>query len=305
MLIMFDFAVLQVRYVKAAADQIVGFLPDGLNGTQIGTMLTGAATVRDSYVNAFTSISAARADRRLAIETLHDYCVDFAAQARSRYRKSPDIVERLERLPIQDKTFQETLARATAIIALWNTLPPVGTPPAAFKFGHATEDVSLADFSAIFDAAQVADSGLPAIDQVFQKQEGTLRLKLEELGDFAVAALEQGRSRYDEGTIERDLIETIPTEPAQQPPAQAVMTSAAQTAPGNVHLTYEADGGTSFDILQKTTGAPGDYSIIGDDLIDRELNVTGLAPGSYDFVVIAHNARGSGPSSEPSTVVVV
>ena len=82
------------------------------------------------------AIDGARALRRTSIETLHDGCVDFAAQGRARFRKNPAVEERFARLPKDDQTFQETMTRAGAISAFCATLPTVGVPPAAFIVGQ-------------------------------------------------------------------------------------------------------------------------------------------------------------------------
>ena len=73
-----------------------------------------ATPVRQAYVTTKNAINAARALRRTTIETLHEACIDFLAQGRSRFRKDPTLMERFARLPVDDQTFQETVERAEA-----------------------------------------------------------------------------------------------------------------------------------------------------------------------------------------------
>lgn len=208
----FDFAVLQTAYVKAAMDEIPSYRPDGLTPAEVQALVDSAAPIRAAYVTKKDAIGAARAQRRDTIETLHDGCVDFSEQARSRFRKNAPILDRLKRLPKQDQTFQETLTRADAVKAMWVTLPLVGTPPAAFAVGQGTASLTLAGFEGLITAARAADGAIPATDQDFQSAEAEVGEKQDELEDFVTAALAQGRSQFDEGTPEREIIDAIPTQ---------------------------------------------------------------------------------------------
>lgn len=302
---MFDFAVLQTRYVKAAMDQIPSFRPDGLTPVQVQALIGTAAPVRSTYVTNLAAINGARASRRTSIEELHTHCVDFTAQARSIYRNDPSASELIARLPVQDQTFQETITRADAILALWATLPQIGTPPAEFTYGAGDTDVSQTTFQFLRDTALGISESIPDIDQTFQKAEAATHIKQAELSDFVSAALEQGRSRYADGTAEREIIDAVPTDPAQQAPGQAVITSAAQAGPGTVHLAFDAPHATSFDVLHRVAGGSGDFTLIGQDLIERQYDPTGLAAAqTHEFIVRGNNSRGTGPDSDPSSVPV-
>ena len=136
MLVEFDFAVTQTAYVKAAMDEIPAFRPEGETPTPVQARVDSATVPRLAYITTTGAIDGARALRRTSIETLHDGCVDFAAQGRSRFRKNPAVEERFARLPKDDQTFQETMTRAGAISAFCATLPTVGVPPAAFIVGQ-------------------------------------------------------------------------------------------------------------------------------------------------------------------------
>lgn len=213
MLVEFDFAVTQTAYVKAAMDEIPSFRPDGETPVQVQARVDSATPVRTAYVTKKNAIDGARALRRTTIETLHEGCIDFLAQGRSRFRKNPTVKERFDRLPVDDKTFQETMTRAAANAALWTVLPLVGTPPGAFLVGQDTATLGLAGFQGLMAAAGVADGAIPGTDQDFQGAEGEVHEKQAELEDFVTAALELGRSQYDEGTAEREIIDAVPLQP--------------------------------------------------------------------------------------------
>lgn len=53
---------------------------------------------------------------------------------------------------------------------------------------------------------------MPAADEAAQAAEADVHVKLAEFGDFGMAALEQGRSQFSEGTAEREIIDAIPLE---------------------------------------------------------------------------------------------
>ena len=312
MLVEFDFAVTQTAYVNAAMDEIPAFRPDGETPAQVQARVDSATPVRLAYVAAKDAIDGARALRRASIETLHDGCVDFAAQGRSRFRKNPALMERFARLPKEDQTFQETMTRAGACAAFWATLPLVGTPPAAFAVGQGTGSLSLAGFEALMAAAGSADTAIPAVDQEFQAAEGDLHVKQAELEDFVTAALEQGRSQFEEGTAEREIIDAIPTAPdgsggggGPVPP-----TIPLPTAPqnGSVGSGNPGSGDVNFDwqpapAEQEVT----DYHIYRDGVLIATVQAPPATIGGFTsgeavtLTVRGVNAAGEGPDSEPVT----
>jgi hypothetical protein len=264
-------------------------------------MVAAALVVRAAYVTAKNNITAARATRRTAIDALHEGCVDFAAQGKARFRKEETVAQRFDRLPVQDKSFAETMTRADLSIALWTDLPLVGAPPAAFTYGSGTSNVTLAQFTALRDAARTADAAVPAVDQAWQKAEGDLHVQQAALEDFVSAAVALGRSRYDEGTTEREIIEAIPGSLPANPPEQAVISSL--TAEGTViTVVYSAPGATSYDVLWRPQGMDT-WDLAGDDVIETTFQITSGVPGyTYEVMVRPRNSRGTGPESEIGTV---
>ncbi len=214
MLVEFDFAVTQTAYVKAAMVEIAAFRPDGLTTANVQALVDGATPVRAAYVTKKEAITGARALRHTSIDLLHEACVDFAAQGKSRFRKNPTVAARFARLPTQDQTFQETITRGTASEAVWTVLPLVGTPPAAFTVGQGMTTLALAGFTALIAAARTADGEIPATDEDFQGAEADLHAMQGELEDFVTAALEQGRSQFNVGTPQREIIDAIPHAPS-------------------------------------------------------------------------------------------
>lgn len=306
MLVMFDFAVVQLRYFKAAMDLISTFRPDGKTPAMVQAVIDSSASVRAVYVDKFNAITGARATRRTLIETLHDWCVAFAAQGASRFRKDKTVTERFERLPIQDRTFQETMMRADAIVALWGVLPLVNQPSgpaAAFTFGMGMEDVTLAEFTALRGQAKAADEAIPQADQEFQSAEATVHLTLADMEDFVQAAFAQGRSQFAEGTPQREIIEAVPEVPSQTAPGKAVISQAQKVGSGSVQVVYDAPGATSFDVLHRLAGATT-WEPLASDVIVKEWVATGLAAGVHEFAVIGQNSRGSGEPSDVAGVTV-
>ena len=299
MLVMFDFAIVQMRYVRGAMVQVPSFRPDGLGPDEVMSMVAAALVVRSAYVTAKNGIDGARALRRTSIASLHDGCVDFAAQGRSRYRNDETVVQRFDRLLVQDQTFQETMTRADGIIALWGTLPLVGAPPAVFKYGQGNNEVTLAQFTALQTAARAADAAIPDVDQLFQQREGALHTSQKALEDFVGAAVATGRSRYEPGTMEREVIDAIPGSLPAHPPGQAVITDLSSPDNASVLVKFTAPGGTSFDVFSRV--APEEeWTLSGDDVIERELSIPRLVSGpvTYEVKVLPRNSRGPGPESE-------
>ena len=301
MLVEFDFAVERVAYVKAATVEIPSFRPDGLDPAAVQALLDAAAAVRATYVTKKTAIDVARAARRDAVETLHDASVDFSAQARSRFRKNVPVMETLLRLPTDDRTMQETLVRGDATAALWTTLPQIGTPPADFTVGQGTETLTRTEYEALITEARDADEAIPGIDQDFQSSEAGLHATLAELEDLATAALEQGRSQFDEGTPERAIIDAIPTEPGSSAPAAATFASVTVDGTNTVTVAgMAAPGATSFDVQLL---APGETEFAdqvnapGPDVSFGPL----LTVGSWLVRIAGRNSQGLGPWSAPGS----
>lgn len=95
MLIQYDFAVTQLRYIREAMNLIASYRPDGHTPTTMLALITSANSPRGAYVLARAVLDGGRADRRVSIETLHAACVDFATQAGSAYRKNANVTQRL------------------------------------------------------------------------------------------------------------------------------------------------------------------------------------------------------------------
>ncbi len=139
--------------------------------------------------------------------------------------------------------------------------------------------------------------------EAFQKAEGDLHAKDAHMADVAVAALEEGRSQFTEGTTGREVIDSIPIEPSSQPPNQAVITVFTSPAPGQTHIVFSALHGTSFDVLHK---GPGDteFTKVADDIIETTFDTSGLSAATHDYKVIGQNTRGNGPESAVASITV-
>jgi hypothetical protein len=297
----FDFHVTQVRYIKAAVHNYPAYAPDGKDEAAIDAMLTVANDVRDDYIEEKEIFDLARSGFRQAVNDLHDANVGVYAAMKSRYRKDPASLETIEALPVQDQTADETIKRAEQISSLWSKLPDIGTPPAPFV---AWQEMDKAAFDVLKGSAKTKKTDLPDKDQAFQVAEGNLHATDADLADFATAALAQGRAQFRSGPA-REVIDAIPTEPAQQPPGQAVISQATGGA-GTLHLVFDAPHATSFDVFQKKTSEPASaFTKVADDIVEHSYG-DGLVvvAGSYNFKVTGRNSLGEGPESEVSTVNV-
>ena len=295
----FNFVVLQARYVKAAMEKIPAFRPDGLAPADLQARITTANTVRATFITAETTKNLADGEREEAKEKLHLACIQVYPIMKSRFRKDPGSLSAINKLPVQDRTIGDTVERADKIKSLWTQLP---NPPGSATPFTAWDTMDLAAFSALVTAATTLQEGEGLITQGYEQAQGQLHQAIDDLEDVVTAALIQGRGQFLEGT-EREVIDAIPNEPAQQPPDQAVVSEATSPAPGAAHLKFTAPGGTSFDVMHK---GPGDaaFAVVDDDTIERVYDATGGDAGSHDYKVIPRNSRGPGPESAVSTVVV-
>lgn len=163
--------------------------------------------------------------------------------------------------------------------------------------------MDLAAFTALLIAAQAKQNGKSGVDQEYQFAQGDLHEKTEVLEDYVTTALIIGRAQFLPGTPEREVIDSIPTEPSQPSPGQAVITVATSPSPGVAHLEFGAPHGTFFDVFQKSPG-DADFILVGSDITGTSYDATGLTPGSYQFKIVGKNSQGSGPENAVSTVAV-
>ena len=295
-----DFEILQARYVKAAMDEIATFRPDGKTPAEVQALIDTVSTAQTTFLTKNATLDLARGELAEAVDALHLVCTQVYPIMKVRYRTDPGSLSAINRLPTQDRTSRETLTRGDSISALWGQLP---NPPGSATAFKAWDTLDKAAFDGVLITARTRISGMAATDQDYQVAQGDLHEQAEILEDFVTSAMITGRAQFPIGTPEREVIDAIPNEPAQQSPGSAEITAATSPAPGAAHLEFGAPGATTFDVLQK---GPGDldFSVVAADLITTEFDATGLPPGSYEFKVVGKNSQGSGPESAISTILV-
>lgn len=299
MLTEFDFHILQLRYIKAAADQIGTYRPDGLKGSQIQDVIDAAKSVRQTYINAKADLDLGRGEYREAVNNGHDAAIGVYAALKSRYRKDPGSLSATNALPVDDRTAADTIKRMEQTLALWGKLPQIGNPAAEFV---AWQDMDKAAFGKLLETITTQGANLPAIDQAFEVAEGKLHESNADMADLVTASLEQGRAQFPSGA-DREVIDAIPTEPASHAPNQPVISASTSPGGGKVHLEFDADHATSFDVLQKAPGASV-FTKVVDDGLPKTYDATGLAAGAYQYQIVGRNSLGDGPASAPVTINV-
>ena len=295
-----DFHILQLRFIKRALDDFSTYRPDGKTPAQVGTMITTAKTVRGTYIDAKTTLDLALGGYNTAITAGHGICVQVYPMMKSRFRADSASLEAINKLPIEDQTPAATIKRLELTISLWTRLP---NPPESLTPFKAWETMGLAEFTAYLTTIGTKAELKDDADNQFEVEEGNLHKSDKTLDDFITAALIQGRGQFLEGTVEREVIDAIPTAPAQQAPGKAIITEATSPAPNQAHIAFDAPHGTSFDVYRK---GPGDaaFILVAEDTIDKTYNASGLAAGTHEFKVVPRNSKGTGPASEVSVVAV-
>lgn len=295
-----DFHIVQLRFIKRAMDDFATYRPDGKTPAQAATLITTAKGVRTTYIDAKTALDLAAGTYSTAIAAGHGICVQVYPIMKSRFRLDSASLEAINKLPIDDQSPAATSKRLEFSIALWTRLP---NPPNSLTPFKAWDTLGLTEFTAYLTTITTKQELKDDADEQFQVEEGNLHQSDKTLDDFITAALIQGRGQFLAGTVEREVIDAIPTIPAQQAPGKAIITEATSPAAGAVHLVYEAPHGTTFDVLRKGPGNPA-FIVVAEDTIDTTYNASGLPAGAYDFKVIPHNSKGAGPASEVSAVAV-
>lgn len=296
----YEFHILQLRYIREAMNNFANYRPDDWTLALIDPFITGAKATRTAFLDAKTEFDLAMGGRNSAHAILHDACVAVYGIMKTRYRKDAVSSEVIAKLPTVDKTPAETLHRARAISILWGKLPHPPGSAAPFKawdtMDKATFDALLANLETKLDTyTNEADD--------YEEAQGNLHKKDAEMADFITAALAQGRYQFAEGTPQREVIDHIPTDPAQQAPAKALISTATSPAAGAAHLDFSAPRATSYDVLHKGP-AEAAFTVVAEDIIVTTYNATGLTAGAHEYKVVGRNSRGTGPESDVSVVNV-
>jgi len=298
----FDFHLLQVQYIKAAMDQLPTFQPLAMTPAQMQTEYDNGVTVRTSFQGKLAALNLARGDMYEKLQDGHQTAIGVYGVMKTRYRKDPGALEAITKLPTKDQTVEETTIRMEAMTSLWGQLPldPNVTPPAQLV---PWPGMTKAAFDTKLTALKTAQSAFVTAVEDFEMDEGDLHAKDAHLADLAVAALAEGRAQFNNGTAQREVIDSIPTTPASQAPNQAVISVATSPAASQAHLEFDALHATSFDVLHK---GPSDteFTNVADDIIEKVYNANGLAPGNHEYKIIGQNSRGNGPESAVSTIAV-
>jgi hypothetical protein len=298
----FDFHLLQVQYLKGAMDQLPAFQPQGLTPAQVQAQYEAGTAVRVDFQAKAATRNLSRGDMLVKQADAHRAATGIYGVMKVRYRKEPRALEAIAKLPTKDQTVAETIIRVEAMSSLWGQLPndPFTDPPAPFV---AWGEMTKAAFDAKLAALKEAQSAFVRADESYEMAQGDLHAKDEELADLATACLAEGRAQFPAGTPEREVLDSIPTEPATQLPAQAALTLAQSPAPGQVHLEYSAAHATSYDVLHKGPGET-EFTIAADDVIETAYNAAELPAGEHEYKVIGQNSRGSGEEGEVAGVRV-
>ena len=113
----------------------------------------------------------------------------------------------------------------------------------------------------------------------------------------------QGRAQFpDPLSVERELIDSIPTDPAVSAPGACSITQASSDAPGEVRLRVSCERATRYDWERET--APGVWAVVAMDAPLSILVATGLPPGNAKFRVKGKNSVGMSDWSDPAEVTI-
>lgn len=296
----YDFHILQLRYIREAMNDFANYRPDDWTVALVDTFITGAKTTRTAFVEAKTDLDIAMGGRNSTHANLHDACVSVYGIMKTRYRKDVVSSEVIGKLPVDDHTPAETQRRGQSISVLWGKLP---NPPGSITPFKAWDTMDKAAFDALLAALEAKLDTYTNESDDYEEAQGNLHKKAGEMSDFITAALAQGRFQFSEGTPQRNVIDHIPTAPAQHAPAKANITVATSPSAGAAHLEFSANHATSYDILHKGPGEPI-FIIVASDIIQTDYNAIGLVPGAHEYKVVGHNSRGTGPESDVSVVNV-
>ena len=296
----YDFHILQLRYIREAMNDFANYRPDDWTVALVDTFIAGAKTTRTAFIDAKTDLDLAMGGRNSSATAAHDACVAVFGIMKTRFRKDPVSSEVIAKLPVDDRNPAETLRRGQNISSVWGKLP---NPPGSATPFKAWDTMDKTAFDALITALDQKLDTFTNENDDYEEAQGNLHKKDGEMEDYISAALAQGRHQFPEGTPQREVIDAIPTTPAQQTPAKAVITVATSPGAGAAHLEFSATHATTYDVLHKGPADPA-FTVVADDIIVTTYNATGLVAGAHEYKVIGRNSRGTGPESDVGTIAV-
>jgi hypothetical protein len=285
--------------------QVAAFRPDDITVPQVQDIIDDAQSARGTYLDKLTGQTQKVAAFHTALDAVHDTCTTVHAAMRSRYRKDPTSMEQIEKIPVQDQTIGETTQRAEVLVRVWKLLPlPENAPPQPGPLPHyflPHEGMSVSVLEAQQTALGTSVQQRRSADTEFEKAEAELHTQERRIHDFNVAAGEQGRAQFpDLQSEERELIDSIPTEPPVSAPGPASVQSAEVRSSSSVKLKAASARASKFD-WQKLD-ANQEWQDFAMDVPLSILIAEGLSAGELQFRVRGKNSRGTTEWSDPVSV---
>jgi hypothetical protein len=288
------------RLKKALAQpELTGFLPDGKTLEDVTSIVGSIGSTKGNLIGRDIALRFALGAQESATTLLHDGCVAAYANMRSVYRRDVPSLRAIRRIPKRDQTPAQTLTRGDLTAQVWAGLPNMPGTGTPFKVGSLT----LTTFNGWVADLRTKNETAEGLDSAYQVGLSNLTNLQIELGNFASAAVAQGRSQYPEGSAARVWLDAIPLEPSTVPPVQVVITEATSPEPGVSRLVFDAEHATSFIVKRRLLGQ-AEFETVADDFTDEVFEEDGLAAGVYEYIVIGHNSRGDGPPSAVATVTI-
>jgi hypothetical protein len=203
----YDFRLTQLRAVKNAMDDFASFQPDDKSASEVGTMIADAEQMLNAAQEAWTDLNLARGLRDSKAADAHETVMSVYAIMTQRYRKDVSSMEAINRLPVKDRSPEQTLARMTSTSKLWKKLPNPPGPATEFR---AWDTMGRTEFDALLAGLRDALDNVDDAGEEWDKVNGDLKEMQEEMGDFVTTALVQGRAQFAARTKERNVIDGIP-----------------------------------------------------------------------------------------------
>ena len=306
MILPFDdyaFVTSQIRYLLVPMSLLPPltppFKPDGRTVVQVEAMLTEAGQARGNLLQKLDEFNVARGALQEAYATAHEVTVGLYGCMKSCYRNHRGVLAAIRGTPKNSQSPAATLDRMEALRARWADLPPVPGTTAVFSFREYTV-VTFAALKTDLSAKLMTYNGC---DSKLASELANFRQLIEELGQFASAALMQGRKTYKEGTPARAYIDAVPMQPSASKPDAVVVSLAASPGHGAVRLEFGAAHATSFQVRHQ---GPDEsvFTQVAEVLLPGEYAATGLAAGEHRYQIVGVNSRGEGPASAVASVTV-
>ncbi len=266
--------------------------PGFITPAAYGALVTNLNSQENLLADTEAGLALAAGEWDVALDVLHECSVCVTQVARGAFRGT-DKLGAWRNVRANGNSREKITGAGRDVEAAWQAADVDWVPRTG---------LTLTDYRALQNTAFNKQAAYATADRNLNLERVTLGVRADDLYDLSVQWYLMATGAFPEGTINGDLIRTIPTQ--YQPsvlPGRLHFSQHFSPAPSQVELVWSASRGESYNIYAKSPGG-SDFEKILDGVAQTSWVGQGLAAGSWAFQGEALNGTGTG---EMSDIVII